>query len=192
MLQNFHQYITKKVFLTDQELGAIEAVCTVRKLRKKQYLLQEGDVWQFNAFVSEGCMRTYRVDDKGYEHILQFSPEKYWTGDRESLLSGTPSRYNIDAIEDSEIVLIVKDDFENLCSRIEAFNRMVNVILQRSFNTAQNRIHSVISLSAEEKYLHFINTRPDLANRVPQSMIASYLGISPETLSRVRNKVSKK
>ena len=192
MFENFHQYLTEKIALTDQELASIDAVCTVRKLRKKQYLLQEGDVWQFNAFVSMGCTRTYRVDNKGNEHILQFSPEKYWTGDRESLLSGAPSHSNIDAIEDSEIILIRKDDFENLCSRIEAFNRMVNNILQRSFNTAQNRIHTVISLPAEEKYLSFINTFPNLANRVPQSMIASYLGISPETLSRIRNKLSKK
>jgi len=192
MFEKLHQYITEKATLTDEEFAYIDAVCVTRKLRKKQYLLQEGDVWQFNAFVSKGLVRTYRIDGKGDEHILQFCPENYWTGDRESLLSGEPSRCNIDAIEDSEIILIRKQDFENLCSKIEPFNRMVNIVLQKSFNTSQNRIHAAISFTAEEKYLNFITIYPDLANRIPQSMIASYLGISPETLSRVRNKVSKK
>ncbi|HEY0653346.1 MAG TPA: Crp/Fnr family transcriptional regulator [Chryseosolibacter sp.] len=192
MLEPFHQYIKSKVALTTDDLKTIDAVCVVKKLRKNQYLLQQGDVWQFNAFVSKGCMRVYRIDENGKEHILQFCPENYWTGDRESLLSGTPARSNIDAIEDSEVVLIRKDDFDNLRIQLEPFNRMVNTILERSFSASQNRIHVSISYTAEEKYLNFITTYPDLANRIPQSMIASYLGISPETLSRVRNKVSRK
>ncbi|HEY9046406.1 MAG TPA: Crp/Fnr family transcriptional regulator [Ohtaekwangia sp.] len=191
MLDVFHTYIRSRITISDEELKSIDAACTLKKLRKKQYLLQEGDVWQYNAFVAKGCVRTYRVDERGGEHVIQFSVENWWTGDRESLLTGKPSRCNIDAIEDSEIILIKKHDFDMLCKTIPALNEMVNMILQRSFNTAQNRIHASISLSAEEKYRDFIEKYPGLVNRVPQGMIASYLGISPETLSRVRNQMSR-
>lgn len=192
MFAVFQKYISERVSLTDDEFKAIEAVSTLKKLRKKQYLLQEGDVWRFNAFITKGCVRTYRVDDEGGEHILQFSIENWWTGDRESLMSGKPSRCNIDALEDSELILIGKEDFEGLLKNIPAFQDMVTQILEKSFIASQNRIHAAISYTAEEKYMNFIKTYPDLSNRVPQSMIASFLGISPETLSRVRNQVSKK
>ena len=192
MHPNLLLYLTSKGSFSQDELNQIDQVSTIKKLRKKQYLLQEGDVWSNNAFVATGCVRTYRIDDTGSEHILQFAIENYWTGDRESLMSGLPSRSNIDAIEDSEIVLIGKEPFEKLCRTIEPLNAMVNVVLNRSFSASQNRVHAVISLSAEERYLDFIRTNANIANRVPQSMIASYLGISPETLSRVRKDISKK
>ena len=137
-------------------------------------------------------MRTYRVDDKGAEHILNFAVENWWTGDRESLMTGNPAKSNIDALEDSVILLIEKERLENLSVQIPALNNFLNNILQKSFNVSQNRIIANISYTAEEKYLNFIETRPEISNRVPQHMIASYLGISPETLSRVRTQMAKK
>jgi len=178
--------------MTEAALLAIEAACQYKKLRKRQYLLQEGDVWKYNAFVAKGCLRTYTVDDKGNEHILNFAIENWWIGDRESLQTGNPSAYNIDALEDSAVILISKDNFDQLCSDIPAFNDMVNAILQRSFIASQSRIHTFLSLSAEEKYLSFLEKYPQLAIRVPQGMIASYLGITAETLSRVRKQSAKK
>ena len=192
MLATFIKYIRERSACTDEDLAKIEKVCQLKKLRKRQYLLQDGDVWKYNAFVTSGCLRTYTVDEKGNEHIINFAIENWWTGDRESLHSGEPSIFNIDALEDSEVVLISKTNFENLCKEIPAFNDMVNAILQKSFIVAQNRIHTFISLTAEEKYLKFLEKYPHLPMRVPQGMIASYLGITAETLSRIRKQTVKK
>ncbi|PXX26343.1 Crp/Fnr family transcriptional regulator [Arenibacter sp. ARW7G5Y1] len=192
MLEVFKKYITDKVSISEDELNEILSYAILKKLRKRQFLLQEGDVWRYNAFVSSGFLRKFSVDDKGTEHIMSFSPENYWTGDRESLVNETPSKFNIEALENSEILLFKKEDFEMLCRKIHVFNNMVNNILHRSFITSQSRIHSSISLSSEEKYNNFVLKFPSIANRVPQHMIASYIGISPETLSRIRSQANKK
>jgi CRP-like cAMP-binding protein len=192
MFDVFKKYLSDKVTLTDQDYELIKSVSTTKKLRKKQYLLQEGDVWRFHAFVCSGFVRTFSVDNKGTEHIMNFSPENYWTGDRESLTNETPSTFNIDAIENAEILLIKKADFEMLCKQIPTFNDLINTILQKSLLVAQNRIHTNISLSAEDKYLNFIQKFPSITNRVPLHMIASYLGVSPETISRIRTQAVKK
>jgi CRP-like cAMP-binding protein len=192
MFSVFKKYITEKISFSEEEWTIIEYAGFIKKLRKHQYLLQEGDVWKYNAFLCEGCLRTYRVDDKGLEHISYISIENYWTGDRESLLSGKPAQSNIDAIEDSVVLLFSIDNFEMIKRKIPAFRDLVNALVDRSLVASQNRIHSIISQTAEEKYLDFIKTSPQIANRVPQHMIASYLGISPETLSRVRKQAMKK
>lgn len=192
MFNIFKNYLKSKAVFTDEDFQKIEAVSISKKLRKRQYLLQEGDVWRYNGFVCTGFMRTYSVDNKGQEHIISFAPENYWTGDRESLASGNPSVYNIDALEDSQLILINKENFEKLCRNIPVFNDVINTILHRSFIAAQSRINAAISLSAEEKYYDFLKKFPAIVDRIPQHMIASYLGISPETLSRIRSQGTKK
>jgi CRP-like cAMP-binding protein len=192
MIHVFKKYLADKIIITDEEWAMFEQYGVIKKLRKYQYLLQEGDVWKLNAFVCKGCLRKYHVDDKGIEHIVYFSIENYWAGDRESLLSGMPAKSNIDAIEDSVVLLYSIEHFELLKSKIPAFKDFTISLLDRSFVASQNRVHSFISQTAEEKYLDFIKTSPQIANRVPQHMIASYLGISPETLSRVRKLAVKK
>lgn len=192
MIEVFKAYLKEKSSFSDVELKQIESVTTIKKLRKRQYLLQEGDVWKYNAFITKGCVRTYTVDEKGNEHILNFAVENWWTGDRESLFSGKPSVYNIDALEDSQVALITKENFNLLCKEIAAFNNMVTLILEKSFIVSQSRIQSFISSTAEEKYLKFLETFPHLPMRVPQGMIASYLGITAETLSRIRKSMLKK
>ncbi|MDR6806707.1 CRP-like cAMP-binding protein [Dyadobacter sp. BE34] len=185
-IDQFIQYLTAKITLSADELAQIRQVAIQKKIRKRQLLLQEGDVWRYNAFVGHGFLRTYSIDNKGNEHILNFSPENYWSGDRESLTTGNPSRFNIEAIEDTDVVLITKENFEQLCRNIPQLNDLVNAILHKSFVVSQDRIHAGISLSAEEKYQKFLNQYPQIANRVPQHMIASYIGITPETLTRIR------
>lgn len=192
MIEVFKKYILEKSKVSEEEMEQIIKASQVKKLRKRQYLLQEGDVWKYNAFVTKGCVRTYTVDEKGAEHIINFAVENWWTGDRESLASGEPSIFNIDALEDAELVLINKSSFDTLCAEIPAFNDLINGILQKSFIVSQNRIHTFISLSAEDKYLNFLQKFPHLPMRVPQGMIASYLGITPETLSRIRNQTARK
>lgn len=182
----FIQYLTDKITLSTEETAQIEQVCIPKKIRKRQLLLQEGDVWKYNAFVSNGFLRTYSIDNKGNEHILNFAPENYWSGDRESLMTGNPSRFNIEAVEDTDVVLITKDNFDQLCRSIPQLNDLVNAILHKSFVVSQDRIHAGISLSAEEKYQKFLDQYPQIANRIPQHMIASYIGITPETLTRIR------
>jgi CRP-like cAMP-binding protein len=123
---------------------------------------------------------------------MQFAPENYWTGDGESMNSGLPSKYDIDALEDSEVMLLRKDDFEMLRKTIPAFNDFVNASLEKNAVVLRERIHTNLSLSAEGKYSNFIAKYPSISNRVPLHMIASYLGLSAETLSRVRSQSAKK
>jgi len=192
MVANFLKYLEDKFPLTDAERELITEVCVVKKMRKRQYLLQEGDLWLKNAFVSKGIFRSYRVDDRGHEHIFQFSPENWWTGDPGSYFTEAPAKLNIDALEDSEVVLITKQDYQRILKTIPALGDFAKTLLERSFVASQDRIHCLISSTAEEKYQEFIKTYPNIINRVPQHMIASYLGISAETLSRVRNTMVKK
>ncbi|HLX93176.1 MAG TPA: Crp/Fnr family transcriptional regulator [Puia sp.] len=186
MIEVFKKYISEKITLAEEEYSIIESVCISRKVKKRQFIMHEGEVCKQIAFVCKGFLRTYFIDDNGDEHIMNFAPENYWSGDRESLMSGFPSKYNIDALEDSDIIVIKKADFDEICKRIPSFNDMTNAILQKSLVVAQQRIHASITYSAEEKYNYFLSKYPSLVNRVPQHMIASYLGLSRETLSRVR------
>ena len=192
MFEIFRKYIEGRISLTEEQFGRLQGLCIIKKLRKKQYLLQEGDTWKYHAFITKGCMRTYSIDEKGLEHIIYFGIENWWIGDKESLMFNQPSKYNIDAVEDSEVVLFTDPNFNLACKEIPAFNDMINNILQRSFANSQSRIQAAISYTAEEKYLNFLSKYPGFATRIPQSMIASYLGITPETLSRVRNLSAKK
>lgn len=192
MFSVFREYLSAKIQLNDEAYQMIESVSIIKKMRKHQYLMQEGDIWRYNAFVCQGLLRTYRVDDKGVEHIINFAMENWWIGDRESLASGNPTGFNIDALEDSIVLLINKENFEYLCKKLPALNDLVHTIINNSFIASQSRINSFLSYTAEEKYLYFRDKYPGFALRVPQQMIASYLGMTPETLSRIKRQISKK
>jgi CRP-like cAMP-binding protein len=191
MFEVFASYLKENSALNDEELEQIRAVVLHQRLRKRQYLLQEGEVCTFNCFVAKGCLRNYRVSEDGSEHILRFAVETWWLSDQESYNKGTRSKNNIDALEDSEVLLIEKQDFEDLLTNIPHFKDFIFNLKARSFDASQNRIMSNISDTAEEKYANFIAMYPDIFNRVPLHMIASYLGLSRETLSRIRNQYAK-
>jgi len=186
--QVFRDYVSRHTQLSEADFALLQSGAHPKKFRKHQYLLQEGDVSRYHCFITKGLMRTYSVDEKGNEHIIRFAMENWWISDRESLLTDKPSRFNIDAIEDSEVLLFDRPTMAMLMERIPAFGKMITDVLDKSFITSQTRIHEAISSTAEEKYNTFVQRYPAFALRVPQSMIASYLGIKPETLSRLRNK----
>ena len=178
--------------LTDEEFEMVKTAFTPKKFRKKQYLLQAGDVSRFMAFIIKGAVRQYSVDDKGIEHIIYFGLENWWAGDRESFTMLTPSRYNIDAVEDTEVLLTTYEHLDRLKNSIPAISKMFTTMDQRSYIATQKRIHASISLTAEERYQELSKNYPDFLQRFPQNMIASYLGISAETLSRIRKKALSK
>lgn len=191
MFEVFAQYLKKNALLTDNEIEQFHARSITKRLRKRQYLLQEGDICYYNSFVAKGCMRLYHVGDKGAEHILKFAIENWWIGDYESYNSGNPAKNNIDALEDSDLILILKTDLDELVRTIPNFQIFKERLDARSFDASQHRILSTISDPAEKRYENFIKKYPDIFNRVPLHMIASYLGLTRETLSRIRSNYTK-
>ncbi|WP_421943125.1 Crp/Fnr family transcriptional regulator [Pedobacter sp.] len=157
-----------------------------RRLRKRQYFLQEGDVCKYTGFIVKGSARTFNVDEKGHEHTLKLSIENWWLTDFESYYHLVPSQFNIQALEDMEILQITNALVEEFIKPIPAFTAMQNVISQNYSIAAQKRMRSAISHSAEERFNELVSEYPHFLQRFPLNMIASYLGLSPETLSRIR------
>jgi CRP-like cAMP-binding protein len=186
MFELLLQSIEEKISISKEEFDFCKTLFIPKKLRKKQYLLQEGDVCRYTAFVEKGMLRTFTVDEKGNEPILQFSMEGWWIADLYSFLTEEPSIYNIEALEECELLLITKENWEILLAKVPAFERYFRLLIQNNLIATQRRLMSSLSESAEEKYTKLINNFPGCIQRVPQHMIASYLGITPETLSRIR------
>jgi len=157
-----------------------------KKIRKRQYFLQEGDICKYTGFIVKGAAKTFTVDEKGHEHILKLSVENWWLADFESFYKLIPSRFNIEALEDMEILQITHAQVEEFIKPIPAFAAMQNVISQNYTISAQKRMQSSISQTGEERFQQLVNDYPHFIQRFPQNLIASYLGLTPETLSRIR------
>lgn len=154
-------------------------------------MLQEGDVCtQFN-FVVRGCLRTYKIDEKGNTHVLQFAPENNWINDLGSFHGVRPSALNIDALEDTVVLQISRDDLVSLYKEAPKFDRIFRVLIEKGFVRLQERLLQNISSTAEERYQSFLELYPHLTNRLSQVQIAAFLGVTPEFLSRLRNIRSK-
>jgi len=178
---------------TEKEFEETLATYFIQKnLRKRQYLLQQADICKHMAFIVKGAMRKFYVDEKGVEHIVDLYIENWWAGDRESFALNTPSIYNIEACEDCELLLISRENTIKFCREYPAFNELILKLDERNSIATQKRITSSISLSAEKRYVDFIERHPYFVERFPQHFIASYLGITKDTLSRVRKKAPKK
>jgi CRP-like cAMP-binding protein len=190
LIKYINSYISTPLTLHETEV--IKNSFASRKLRKRQYFLHEGDVCKYGGFIVKGAMRQYTVDEKGAEHIVKLTIENWWVSDRESFVMLTPSVYNIDALEDTEVLVITKADYLELINSVPAIVEMSRILDERNYIAMQKRLNASIGMKAEKRYTEFAKTHPEFLNRFPQHMIASYLGITKETLSRIRNSTAKK
>jgi len=190
LIKYFNSYTTTP--LTEAEIDFIQGFFISKKFRKRQYFLQEGEVCKYTAFIIKGAMRQYRVDEKGEEHIIKLYIENWWANDRESLMNKTPSIYFIDAWEDTEVLQVTKTDLGDLVDRIHTLSVWIRKLDANFAAASQRRINAAISLSAEDRYNDLEKTYPEFLQRFPQHIIASYLGINRETLSRIRSRGFKK
>ena len=172
--------------LSEDDKELLVAHFKPKKIRKRQYFLQEGDVCKYAGFIVKGAAKTYTVDEKGHEHILKLSVEDWWLADFESYYHLKPSRFNIEALEDMEILQITNAVVEEFIKPIPAFSAMQKVLSQNNTIAAQKRMQSAISQSGEERFQELVNEYPHFIQRFSQNMIASYLGLTPESLSRIR------
>lgn len=189
LLQHFNKYIS----LSEEEFEICKQLYRHKKYRKHQYILQNGEVAKYESFIVKGCTRTYEVDDKGQEHIIQFGLETWWVGNMYSFLTGQPGKLNIDCLEDCELLQITKADLETLYNKLPKMERFYRLLIQKAYVASLDRINSNLSKPAAERYQEFIDRYPHIEQRVPNHMIASYLGITPQSLSRIRSQsMSKK
>ncbi len=192
MIEKLETFLKRKATLTEEQLALLPTLFRVKTLRKGEFLWRSGEIAQYGAFVAQGCLRSYLIDDKGREHILLFAPEDWWLSDTDSLVNNTPSAYFADAIEDSVVLLADLTAFQQLDAQLPAFGQLYRAGLQKRTEANNRRIAAALSNTAEERYLDFLKTYRTLARRVPQRMLASYLGVTPETLSRVRKRLAGK
>lgn len=192
MYEQLHKTLASKIALTEKDFALVKTFFKPKKIRKKQYLLQEGDVCRSIAFVEKGALREYSIDENGNEQIIQFAIEGWTISDLYSFLTNEPATYNIDALEDSELVLISKSAHEELLRKLPKYEKYIRLQVTGAYLALQKRLTSVLSLSPEERYTNLIKIYPDLMQRFPQHMIASHMGLTPETLSRIRRKIKSK
>jgi len=186
MFAKFETYIRNAVAISDDDLELMRSMALERKLHKKDVLLQAGEICRYKIFVCSGLLRTYRTTEDGAEHVIWFSPENWWTTDPENRDYKTPSRYFIDAVEDSEIVMWSKRDFDYLFKQIPTIRAFTENLITKNLDMSRQRLFTALSSTVEERYDEFMQTYPGLIGRLSLQHIASYLGVSRKTLSRIR------
>lgn len=182
--------ISKEINLTAEEENAIRSAFDQKKVEKRQLLMKAGDTFRHIVFVEKGMLRSYFPGAKDEEHVIQFAPEGNWIPDSFNLTEDEISRYNIDALEPSEVLLIDRESFQQLLQTVPRLEKYFRVAMQKRLNALHLRVINYLTHFAEDKYKMFVSVYPDIVQRVPQHMIAAYLGIKPETLSRNRKKIA--
>lgn len=185
ILQNIARYIN----LTPDEKAYFTSLLQSRELKRKEMLLQSGQICKYSAFTVSGVMRGYTVDENGWEHVLSFAPPGWWMADMYSLLSQKPGTLNIEAIEKTEILLLSKTNQDLLYQNVPKFERFFRIITENSLIAYQQRLMDNLSLTAEERYNNFCKRYPTLIHTLPKKDIATYIGVTPEFLSRMLNKM---
>lgn len=192
MLAVFRNYLQKHVHVSDEQFDQLSKHFKLRKVAKGTVLLSPGEICESSFFVEKGLLRSYTVDSAGKEHIIQFASENWFLSDRSSVYFNEPSDFFIDAIEESSVIFFDKDFIECASEIIKEFRAYNDRMLHKHILHMQKRVNSLLGFTAEKRYMDFIKLYPDLTLRVPQWMIASYLGITPESLSRVRKELAHK
>ena len=191
-LQNISSYLSEVLEIPKEAVATCGDLYTFKKVAKNELLLSEGEICMDTFFVEKGLLRMYSLDRNGKEHIIQFAPENWLISDRSSLNFNQKSKYYIEAVEDSEVFLLNKDFFTSMVEKFPQTAENNDMLLQKHIRNLQNRVNSLLADTAEERYMTFIKMYPDILLRVPQWMVASYLGITPESLSRVRKELARK
>jgi len=182
--------VQQKVTLTSDEAELLKQFFTPKKVRKRQYMLNEGEVCKYNLFVAKGLLRAFGVEENGYEQVVQFAVEGWWISDLNSFFSGDVAVYNIEALEDCELLLLTRQSMDEMLEKLPKMERYFRLLMQNHIVALRQRIIASQRHSAEERYIRLIEGFPTILARVPQQYIASYLGMTPETLSRVRKQIS--
>ena len=183
--------ISRHLSLAREEIEFFTSLLRSKSLANGEFLLREGDVCRYETFVVKGCLKTYYLDEEGTEHIIDFSIEEWWADDLYSLLTQTPSKSNIKAIEDTEVLQIGKRDLELLYQKVPKFERFFRILFQNAYITQREQINLALSASARERYLLFIKKKPYAEKRFSQKDIASYLGVTPQFLSTLKKKLGR-
>jgi CRP-like cAMP-binding protein len=186
LFDNFNKYAK----VTEVDFEQIEKVMAKRFVKKRKTLLTEGDISRYIYFIEKGALRSFTVDKDGVEHIIQIGLEGHWIGDLSSFITQAHGNVSIEAIEDSEILLLPHHDLERLYEQVPALERYFRQLFQRAYVSLQQRLSSTVSQNAEERYRLLVSDFPQIAARIPLIYIASFLGITPESLSRVRKQIS--
>jgi CRP-like cAMP-binding protein len=186
------QNIGKHITLDLTEIEFFISLLESKLIRRKDFLLQPGEICKTENFIVKGCLRTYSVDQDGVEHIVMFGIEDWWVGDLYSFLTATPAQYYIDALEDTHVLQINKQNLDLLYERVPKFERFFRLIIQNAFIAQQNRINQNLSFTAEQRYLEFVKKYPHFEQRIPQKQVAAYLGMTPVFLSMLRRKLAGK
>ena len=184
--------LEKHIPLSDGDKDLISKLVRERKVKKNQFVVHSGAVQKCTNFLNQGSMRTYFIDPSGQEHIVQFAIEGWWISDLQSFIAQMPATFNVQAIEDCEILELSFENLEVLYERVPKMERYFRIITQRAFVAFQQRIVQNISMSAEERYQAFKEKYPKIELRIPQRLVASYLGISAEFLSKIKSRIMKK
>ncbi len=183
--------ISRHLSLTGEEIEFFTSLLRSKSLANGEFLVREGDVCKYESFVVKGCLKTYYLDEMGIEHIIDFSIEEWWADDLYSLLTQTPSKSNIKAIEDTDVLQIGKTDLELLYQKTPRFERFFRILFQNAYITQREQINLALSASARERYLLFIKKKPYAEKRFSQKDIASYLGVTPQFLSTLKKKLGR-
>lgn len=185
-------HINKFVSLSDEEAADVAASVHVIGLKKKQFILQPGEICRANYFVSRGCLRLYFINRNGQEQITQFGIENWWITDYSSLETGQPSNYYLQAIEDAELISISKKTYDDLLLKVPKMERYFRLVLQKAHTAMMRRFEYIRDQTDEERYRQFVALFPGFVQRIPQYMLASYLGFTPQFLSKIRSRKAAK
>jgi len=186
MFSTLITYLEKGSSLSEKDIALLHAVFLPKTVKKGEFILREGEIARYGTFVAKGFLRSYVIDQKGREHIIQFAPENWWISDKQGMGKEAPASFFIDALEDSELLMIDLEGHFTLMKEVAAYAAVFQSGMQKRGAAKDQRIVDTLTATAEERYNEFLDKYPSIAQRVPQHMLASYLGITPETLSRIR------